>query len=114
MGYMKILIKDHKTWSVDEPAKSRPVMNGKVGMNCNMSEFLSPFLEPISNEDKNNMEVNATDGLICDIEEVNTKWATIREEDNNTNPTPQKVDSEITSHQEADPQVGETFQANWQ
>ena len=75
---MTILVKDHKSWSVD--VKSRPVMNGKVGMNTNMSEFLSLFLEPVANEDKRNMEVNASDGLIVDIEGVNRRWLSIRQE----------------------------------
>ena len=86
---MTVLIKDHKTWSVGELEKSRPVINGKVGNNCNLSEFVLLILEPIANEDKNNMETNATDGLIADIEKVNHKWKITREEDHNTLPTPQ-------------------------
>ena len=74
---MTILVKDHKSWVVD--IKSRPVMNGKVGMNTHMSEFLSLILEPLANEDKRNMEVNASDGLIVDIEGVNRKWTSIRQ-----------------------------------
>ena len=81
---MTILVKDHKSWSVD--VKSRPVMNGKVGMNTNMSEFLSLFLEPVANEDKRNMEVNASDGLIVDIEGVNKKWSSIRQEAETSTP----------------------------
>ena len=56
-------------------------MNGKLGMNMNMSEFVSLILEPVANEEKKNMETNATDGLIADIEGVNKVWKTILEED---------------------------------
>ena len=49
---MKLLIKDHKTWSVnsDKPVPSRPVVSGSRGVNTHMSEWLSEFLEPIAKE----------------------------------------------------------------
>ena len=50
-----ILVKDHKSQSVD--ITSRPVMESKSCMNCNMSEFLYLLIEPVDNDDKNNMEV---------------------------------------------------------
>ena len=82
------MLKDHKIWSLDtgEPPPSRNIMNGKLGMIMNMSEFLSIALEPIANEDKDSMEVNAYDGLIADIERVNKKWAN-RQKDSPSEPT---------------------------
>jgi hypothetical protein len=80
---MTLMIKDHKTWSLEdgESPPSRSIMNGKIGMNNNMSEFVSLILEPIANEDKKNMETNATDGLISDIERVNKEWESSQVED---------------------------------
>ena len=57
-----------------EPPRSRSILNGKLGMNMNMSEFSSLVMEPNANEDQNNKEGNATDGLIADIKGVNKQW----------------------------------------
>ena len=40
----------------------------------NMSELISLDMEPNANEDQNNKEVNATDGLIGDVKGVNKQW----------------------------------------
>ena len=56
-------------------------MNGKLGMNNNMSEAISLALEPIANEYENDVNTNATDGLISDIKWVNKKWDFILEEE---------------------------------
>ena len=101
---MTIMIKDHKTWSLEsgEPPPSRNIMNGKLGMNMNMSEFISLALEPIANEDKESMETNATDGLVADIEKVNRKWATNQKEDHNI-PEGWKAGPEGEKHEESVP-----------
>ena len=82
---MVVLIKNHKSWTIDseEALPSRSVMNGNMGMNSPISEFISMVMEPIANEDKNNMEINSTDGLIADIKKTNKKWKVIRMERDN-------------------------------
>ena len=66
---MTLLIKDYKTWSV--VPKTRSVMGGNEGGNCGISEFLSLVLEPVAREQGNNMEINATNGLLADIVDLN-------------------------------------------
>ena len=73
---MTLLIKDHKsTWSViletEDTLPSRSVMGGNVGGNRGISEFLSLVLEPVAKEMKGSMEIDATSGLLSDIEKVN-------------------------------------------
>ena len=81
---MVVLIKDHKSWTIDseEALPSRSVMNGNMGMNSPISEFISMVMEPIANEDKNNMEINSTDGLIADIKKTNKTEDRRMERDN--------------------------------
>jgi hypothetical protein len=47
---MTLLIKDHKTWSVNsgESPPSRSVMGGNIGGNTAISEFVSLVLEPVA------------------------------------------------------------------
>ena len=66
---LTLLVKDHKIWTVVPPV--RPVMGGNVGGNAGMSEFISLALEPVADEMKDSMEINSTNGLIKDIEDVN-------------------------------------------
>ena len=66
---MTLLIKDHKTWSVVPPTRS--VMGGYEGGNSEISEFVSMVLEPVAREQENNMEINATSGLLADINDLN-------------------------------------------
>ena len=66
---MTLLVKDHKVWSVIP--KTRSVMGGNVGGNSGISEFLSLVLEPVAREQKDNMEINATNGLLADIYDLN-------------------------------------------
>ena len=49
---MNILIKDHKSWSPtsNKPVPSRPVVNGRKGLNTHLSEIISEILEPIALE----------------------------------------------------------------
>ena len=66
---MTILVKDHKTW--DLIPKTRPVMGGNEGGNQGISEFLSLVLEPVAREQEGHMEINATNGLLADIKDLN-------------------------------------------
>ena len=68
---MTLLIKDHKSWTLNATPPSRSLMAGNKGGNTNMSEFLSIILEPVANESKNCMEVNSTDGLLAEIVKMN-------------------------------------------
>ena len=68
---MTLLVKDHKTWSV--VPKTRSVMGSNEGGNCGISEFLSLVLEPVAREQDNNMEINATNGLLADIFDLNSE-----------------------------------------
>ena len=65
------MVKDHKTWSVIP--KVRPVMGGNEGDNLGISEFLSLVLEPVAKEQDNSMEINATNGLLADIFDLNAE-----------------------------------------
>ena len=76
---MTVLIKDHKSWSVNETLPGRAVMAGNMGGNTNISELLSAFLEPIASENTKCMEVNSTDGLLAEIDKMN--------EENSIHPT---------------------------
>ena len=66
---MTLLIKEHKSWSVVPPTRS--VMGGNEGGNSGISEFVSMVLEPVAREQENNMEINATSGLLADINDLN-------------------------------------------
>ena len=70
-----LMIKDHKTWSVDGDLPSRPVMGGNVGGNAGISEFVSLVLEPVADEMKGKVEINSTGGLLNDIETLNDEIA---------------------------------------
>ena len=66
---MTLLVKDHKSWDVIP--KTRSVMGGNDGGNVGISEFLSIVLEPVAREQVGNMEINATNGLLADIMDLN-------------------------------------------
>ena len=66
---MTLLIKDHKPW--DLIPKTRSVMGGNEGGNTGISEFLSLVLEPVAREQDGSMEINATNGLLADIFDLN-------------------------------------------
>ena len=68
---MTLLIKDHKTWSIIP--KIRSLMGGNDGGNSGISEFLSLVLEPLAREQSGNMEINATNGLLADIVDLNAE-----------------------------------------
>ena len=81
---MTLLVKDHKSWSLIP--KTRSVMGGNEGGNSGISEFLSLVLEPVAREQDNSMEINATNGLLADIFDLNAEL------ENET--------VEVTSHEE--------------
>ena len=66
---MTLLVKDHKSWDVIP--KTRSLMGGNDGGNVGISEFLSLVLEPVAREQVGNMEINATNGLLADIMDLN-------------------------------------------
>ena len=68
---MTLLVKDHKSWSLIP--KTRSVMGGNEGGNSGISEFLSLVLEPVAREQDNSMEINATNGLLADIFDLNAE-----------------------------------------
>ena len=74
---LTLMIKDHKIWSLEtEDPPSRPVMGGNAGGNVGISEFVSLALEPVADEMEGKVEINATSGLLNDIEELNEEIAT--------------------------------------
>ena len=46
-------------------------MRGNEGGNSGISEFVSMVLEPVAREQDDNMEINATSGLLADITDLN-------------------------------------------
>ena len=66
---MTLLIKDHKSWSIESgtPPPTRQVHGGNVGVNKAISEYLSLVLEPVAKK-MESMEVNSTGGLQCVVE----------------------------------------------
>ena len=57
---LTLLVKDHKSWSLESGYPVRPVMGGNVGGNAGISEFVSLVLEPVANEMEDSLEINAT------------------------------------------------------
>ena len=76
---MTLLIKDHKSWAINETPPNRSLMAGNKGDNTNMSEFLSIILEPIASENKDSLEINSTDGLLAQIEKMNEETSSLKE-----------------------------------
>ena len=68
---MILLVKDNKSWTVVPPTRS--VMGGNDGGNSGINEFVSMVLEPVARELKDNMEINATNGLLADITDLNNR-----------------------------------------
>ena len=73
---LRLLLKDHKPYDLSSglPVPSRPVVNGKSGYNCHLSELLSMILGPISRETPGN-EINSTGDLLSRIEKLNINFA---------------------------------------
>ena len=69
---LRLLIKDHKPYdpTSKKPIPSRPVVNGKSGYNCHLSEILSLILGPVAKETNGN-EINSTGDLLAEINELN-------------------------------------------
>ena len=76
---MTLLIKDHKSWTINETPPNRSVMAGNTGGNANMSEYLSILLEPIAS-DNTCMEVNSTDVMLAEIVKMNEENSNLQEE----------------------------------
>ena len=68
---LRLLIKDHKTWSPDsgQPVPTRPVASGNCGLNTHISEFISEILEPVA------MELEG--GEVASTEEILKKFTVI-------------------------------------
>ena len=71
---LRLLIKDHKQYNPasDKVIPTRPVVNGKGGFNCHLSELLSMILGPVAKESMGS-EINSTGDLLSIIENVNSK-----------------------------------------
>ena len=82
---MTLLVKDHKSW--DLIPKTRSVMGGNEGGNKGISEFLSLVLEPVAREQNGSMEINATNGLLADIFDLNEELEEETAENPNTEET---------------------------
>ena len=82
---MTLLVKDHKSW--DLIPKTRSVMGGNEGGNKGISEFLSLVLEPLAREHNGSMEINATNGLLADIFDLNEELEEETAENPNTEET---------------------------
>jgi len=85
---LRLLIKDHKPWDglSNKPIPSRPVVNGKSGYNCHLSEVLSLILGPVSKE-ANGQEICSTEELLAKINEINLKIESEQLQPNNSNPS---------------------------
>ena len=71
---LRLLIKDHKAYdpSSSLARPSRPVVNGKSGYNCHLSEILSLILGPVAKE-ATGSEINSTGDLLAEINLLNQK-----------------------------------------
>ena len=71
---LRLLLKDHKPYDMNsnDPIPSRPVVNGRAGYNCHLSELLSLVLGPVAKESNGN-EINSTGDLLSRIESLNKK-----------------------------------------
>ena len=69
---MGLLIKDHKSWSLDSdsPPPSRPVMSGNCTINTHLSELLSEIIEPIALE-YNGSEVQSSEEVLSLFDDFN-------------------------------------------
>jgi len=78
---LRLLIKDHKEYdpSKDDVLPTRPVVNGKGGFNCHLSEILSMILGPVAKESAGS-EINSTGDLLSIIESVNSQLASNKED----------------------------------
>ena len=94
---MTLMVKDHKTWSVEsgKPPPTRSIMGGNVGGNKGLSEFMSLVLEPVAKK-MDSMETNATNGLLSVIEELNKDLTKRKEKGGN----PSSHQEEPSIHQE--------------
>ena len=94
---MKILLKDHKDWSVssNKCVPSRPVVSGRTGFNTHLSEVLSQILEPIALE-MEGAEISSTEELLERLEDVNNNI--LNNPDWKTNNCLQKLNDKLIGH----------------
>ena len=71
---LRLLLKDHKPYDLnsDKPVPSRPVVNGRAGYNCHISELLSMILGPVAKE-SSGAEINSTGDMLSRIQNINDK-----------------------------------------
>jgi hypothetical protein len=69
LAVMTLMLKDHK-----EGNKSRAVVTGNSSNSVGMSITVSMFLEAVASSVDKAYEVNSSEDLIANIEDVNTKW----------------------------------------
>ena len=71
---MSLLVKDHKSWSVDsgEPVPTRPVMSGNCTVNTHLSELISELIEPVVLEYEG-AEVQSSEEVLALIDDLNEK-----------------------------------------
>ena len=76
-------------------------MGGNEGGNSGISEFISLVLEPVAREQVGNMEINATNGLLADIVDLNAELSREREVPE-VSPQEEEVGKaqELSSHEE--------------
>ena len=70
---LRLLLKDHKPYDIKsgDPVPSRPVVNGKSGYNCHLSEVLSMVLGPVAKE-ATGSEINSTMDLLSRVDSMNS------------------------------------------
>ena len=68
-------------------------MGGNEGWNSEISEFISLVLEPAAREQDGNMEINATNGLLADISDLND--VLVSEKESNEVSTPEELYSSL-------------------
>ena len=108
---MTLMVKDHKTWSVEsgKPPPTRSIMGGNVGGNKGLSEFMSLVLEPVAKK-MDSMETNATNGLLSVIEELNKDLTKRKEKEGNPSNHQEEPPTHLeepSSHQEGSADSGE-------
>ena len=76
---LKLLFKDHKKWDVSsgKPIPSRPVVNGRAGYNCHLSEILSMILAPVA-KNACGSEIESTGDLLSRIQAINEKLSQVK------------------------------------
>ena len=82
--------------------KTRSVMGGNDGGNAGIREFISLVLEPVAREQDGNMEINATNCLLADIDDLNAELDEERKTHEVSSPQEElpTLQEEVSSHLE--------------